>query len=193
MIVTVDRLERAIASTRGVLERVTTEQLDNDTPCASWKVRDVVNHIVGGTYTFAATAKNGERPADGGTDAGRDFAAGDRLASFDRGAGEAVAAFNTPGVLDKTLKLPFGDIPAGVFVNIAASDVFQHGWDLAKATGLSTDLDPALATELLEFVGGAIPDAFRGPDGKAPFGAAVTAPESATPADQLAAFLGRTV
>ena len=190
---TVDRLERAIVSTRGVLERVTSEQLDNDTPCASWKVRDVVNHIVGGTYSFAATAKTGEMPEGGGADAGRDFAAGDRLASFDRGAGDAVAAFSAPGVLDKTLKLPFGDLPGGVFVNIAASDVFQHGWDLAKSTGQSTDLDPALATELLEFGRAAIQEQFRGPDGKAPFGAEVTAPESATAADQLAAFLGRTI
>ena len=31
---------------------------------------------------------------------------------------------------------------AGVAVNIAIFDVTTHAWDLAKATGQSTDLDP---------------------------------------------------
>ena len=34
---------------------------------------------------------------------------------------------------------------------------------------------------------------FRGPEGKAPFGPVQTAPAGASNADQLAAFLGRTV
>ena len=32
-------------------------------------------------------------------------------------------------------------------------DTFQHGWDLAKATGQDTDLDPELAAGLLANVG----------------------------------------
>ena len=39
----------------------------------------------------------------------------------------------------------------------------------------------------------AVTDAFRGPDGQAPFGPAAPAPAGAGPADQLAAFLGRPV
>ena len=38
-----------------------------------------------------------------------------------------------------------------------------------------------------------IPDQFRGPEGKAPFGAQTEAPAGACPADELAAFLGRSV
>jgi hypothetical protein len=39
----------------------------------------------------------------------------------------------------------------------------------------------------------AITDQFRGPDGQAPFGPEAAAPDGASAADQLAAFLGRTV
>jgi hypothetical protein len=39
----------------------------------------------------------------------------------------------------------------------------------------------------------AIPDQFRGEDGKAPFGPAREAPTGATAADRLAAHLGREV
>jgi uncharacterized protein (TIGR03086 family) len=66
-----------------------------------------------------------------------------------------------------------------------------HGWDVAKATGQSTDLDPELAAELLEGARLAIPDAFRGPDTQAPFGPEQPVPANATNADKLAAFLGR--
>ena len=68
------------------------------------------------------------------------------------------------------MRLPFGELPGSVYVNIATVDTFAHGWDLAKATGQSTDLDPELAAKLLAFSQVALPDAFRGPDGEAPFG-----------------------
>ena len=69
----------------------------------------------------------------------------------------------------------------------------MHGWDLAKATGQPSDLNPELASQVLDNAKKAIPDTFRGPDGKAPFGPALDAPAGAPPADQLAAFLGRKV
>ena len=43
-----ETLEQAIATTRGVLTSVSKEQLGDDTPCAEWKVSDLINHIVGG-------------------------------------------------------------------------------------------------------------------------------------------------
>ena len=185
----VDHLERAAASTRAVLKGIAAEDLDRDTPCASWKVRDLLNHVLGGTHVFANTVRTGEmRPPEGGR---KDFCDGDLVATFDEGAAQAVEAFAAPGAAEKMLTLPFGQMPAGVFVNIAATDVFQHGWDVAKATGQSTDLDPDLARELLVFAQGAIPEAFRGEDGTAPFGRAVEVSATAPPADQLAGFLGR--
>jgi uncharacterized protein (TIGR03086 family) len=91
------------------------------------------------------------------------------------------------------LRLPFAELPGAVFVNIATTDTFTHGWDLARATGQSTDLDPELAATLLEFARAFLSDALRGSDGTAPFGAQVEAPPGASPADELAAFLGRQV
>jgi DNA-directed RNA polymerase specialized sigma24 family protein len=34
-------------------------------------------------------------------------------------------------------------------MSLAATDQFTHGWDLARALGHPTDLDPELAGELL--------------------------------------------
>jgi uncharacterized protein (TIGR03086 family) len=186
--VSTDILEQAFASTAGVLATVSTGQLDQKTPCASWTVRDLVNHIVGGTTFFAVTAETGGEPAGGGA---TDFTTGDINATFDQGAKRAVAAFGAPGAMDKPMKLPFGEMPGSVFVWIAAIDTFTHGWDLAKATGQSTDLAPGLAAQLLEKATATFPDAMRGHDGKAPFGPKIDVSTAAPTADQLAGFLGR--
>jgi uncharacterized protein (TIGR03086 family) len=185
-----DNLEQAFASTARVLANVIGDQLDEQTPCASWKVRDLVNHIVGGATFFAVIAETGAPPAmEGGPP---DFSAGDFTTAFDQGSKRAVAAFRAEGAMEKPMALPFGQMPGSMFVNIAATDTFTHGWDLAKATKQSTDLDPALATQLLANAQAFLPDTMRGPDTKAPFGPRVEVPTSAPAADQLAGFLGRT-
>jgi uncharacterized protein (TIGR03086 family) len=181
-------LEQAMQATRTVLAGVSREQLTSATPCASWKVSDLVNHVVGGQFFFAAAA-SGQAP----TGEPPDFSAGDFLASFDEGSAASLAAFRAEGAMERIVHLPFGDMPGAAVVGIAATDTFTHGWDLAKATGQRTDLAPELAAGLLAGVRAAIPDSFRGADGAAPFGPEQSAPAGASNADQLAAFLGRSV
>jgi uncharacterized protein (TIGR03086 family) len=180
-------LEQAITATRGVLANVSKEQLDEPSPCANWTVHELVNHIVGGQYFFATMAKGEAMQGDA-----PDFAAGDFLAAFDEGAKQSVAAFNAPGVMEKTLTLPFGQMPGAAFVGIAATDTLTHGWDLAKATGQSTDIAPELSAQLLAMSRQFIQPAFRNEQGTV-FGPEQTAPAGACNADQLAAFLGRKV
>jgi uncharacterized protein (TIGR03086 family) len=93
--------------------------------------------------------------------------------------------------MDKMMEMPIGELPGSVCVWIAAGDIFTHGWDLAKATGQPTDLEPGLAGALLAQIMPLLPDAMRGPEGQAPFGPRVEVAESAPPADRLAAFTGR--
>ena len=182
---TTEPLEQAIASTRAVLTGVSKEQLNDDTPCAAWKVSDLINHIVGGQYFFEACAQ-GAPPAGSETD----FSATDFVSAFDEGARRSVAAFSADGVMEKTLSLPFGQMPGSAFLGIAATDTFTHGWDLAKATGQDTNLSPELAAQLLAGAKAFISPAFRSPEGN-PFGLEQQAPAGASTADQLAAFLGR--
>lgn len=188
-----DLLAKSFASTRGVLANVTPGQLTGqETPCASWTVKELVDHIVNGTTFFAASAETGTPPAEDGYPAFEATPDG-ALAAFDAGSARAVAAFAAEGTMDRILHLPFGDLPGSVFIDIVCGDTFTHGWDLARATGQSTDLDPETATRLLEIAAPLLPDALRGADGQAPFGPAQSAPAGASPADQLAAFMGRRV
>jgi uncharacterized protein (TIGR03086 family) len=182
-------LERANASTEKILANVSRDQLGLVSPCASWHVRDVVNHVVGNNFWFAAIARDGIAP-DRPENAAPDETSGDFLGRFRAGAIDAVSAFET--AMEKTLILPWGPMPAAAFVVMASADQFVHGWDLARATGQATDLDPDLATQFLGFYRQAIADEFRGPDPVAPFGPLVST-QSTDPVAQLAAISGRTV
>jgi len=184
-------LAQAFADTRGILANVKPDQLDLATPCKSWQVRDLVNHIVSGSQWFGATVNAGKADMPD-ADAMPKFADGDFVAEFDKGVAESVAAFGKPGAQEKMVELPFGTMPGGAFMGLAMTDTFTHGWDLAKATGQPTDIDPALAEQLLAGSKMAIQDAFRG-DEPAPFGPEQQAPAGASAADKLAAFLGRKV
>jgi uncharacterized protein (TIGR03086 family) len=183
----VTELDKALRSTQDILAKVEPGHLEAPTPCASWNVGELINHFIGTTRWWAIMVTGEGDPAEA------DYAAGDYVAAYEEAIAIVVAAFDGDGVLGRSVRLPFGEFPATVVLGMAATEGFTHGWDLARAIGYPADLDPALATELLSHARLATTDAFRGPDGQAPFGPAAQAPAGAGPADQLAAFLGRPV
>ncbi len=180
-------LERAIEIAGNVIANVDESQLSSPTPCASWDVAALINHMIGGQAFFAA-AVNGEPPSGEETDA----ASGDFRAAFATAAADCIAAFQSLDDMTSVVKAPFGEMPAHAFMGLAMTDTFQHAWDLAKATGQDTDLAPDMAEMLLAASKQNIQENFRGPEG-APFGAEQSATDDQPAADRLAAFLGRTV
>lgn len=172
---------------RDVLGAVTADQLDLDTPCREWKVSQLIDHLVGGQH-WARSAMQGTEMSQTGEGA----AAGDFVATFDQAARDCLAEFSAAGALDKTVNAGFGDMPAAALMGLSTTDTFTHAWDLARATGQDTNLAPELATQLLEQSRQSIQPAFRSEEG-AIFGPERPAPDGASPADELAAFLGREV
>ncbi|HZU71486.1 MAG TPA: TIGR03086 family metal-binding protein [Acidimicrobiales bacterium] len=182
-------IERAYAAANAVLAGVEQEDLSKPTPCASWDVRSLINHMAGAARFFGVTARTGKGPQD----PDEDVAASDFRARFSSLADEAVAAFSAEGTLEKTMTLPFGEVPGSVVMNMAATDAFVHAWDLARATGQPSDLDPELAEQLLVAARQMLQPGMRGPDGERAFGPEQPAPPGAPAADRLAAFMGRCV
>lgn len=186
-----EALERAVESTKVVLAKVDPDRLGDPTPCGSWDMRALINHVVGGMHWFHAQMAGADAEPGG---AERDFTATDFVAAYADAAKLAVVDFQAPGATERMVTLPFGTMPGAAVLGLATMDTFQHGWDLARATGQPTDLDPEIAAQLLVQARATIPDQMRGPDGSgAPFGAAVEVPDTAPVADQLAGFLGRQV
>jgi uncharacterized protein (TIGR03086 family) len=100
-----------------------------------------------------------------------------------------MAAFAIPGVLDRIVTLPFGEMPAGVALNIAIFDVATHAADLAHATGQAIE-DLAMLEAALE-----IGRQMVGPELRAPgvFDEAQPVADDAPVATRLLAFAGRRV
>lgn len=181
-------LEQAFQATREAMAAVQPDQLSAQSPCAEWDVAGVINHVIGGTQFFTAGVK-GQQPSEG-----QNWAEGDYLAAFDQAAAECIECFQQDGVMEQMVALPFGEMPGSAVMGIAMTDVFTHGWDIAKATGQSTDIAPQLAAGILAQSQQAISPEWRGPEGSpAPFGAEAQCADGACAADQLAAFLGRQV
>jgi uncharacterized protein (TIGR03086 family) len=176
-----DSHRRAIEVFQDVLANVTQEQMTNATPCAEWDVAALVDHVVNGNVWVQTLA--GRQPAP--------VPPGNARAAFAISAAAAHDVFNSPDGLDRTYELPFGQTPGAVFALMRTNDLFTHAWDLATATGQSTDLDPQLAASVLAANKARISDAMRG-EGKM-FGLQQQCPEDRPMADQAAAFLGRVV
>ena len=139
-------MKQVVEETSRVVNAIRPDQLGLPTLCTEWTVRDILNHITGGATMFAECVENGfvadERLGQlmGGDNLGDDY-----KAAFAVATGRAMSAFDAPDVAEKMVKLPFGEMPAGVAINIAVFDVTTHAADLAMATGQQID-----NTELLE-------------------------------------------
>ena len=183
-------MKQVIASTDKVVRGTKPSQLGLPSPCSEWSVRDVINHITGGATMFAVCVEEGSVPDDllgqlmGGDNLGNDY-----VGAWESASSRAMAAFEAPGTLEKMVKLPFGEMPAGVALNIAVFDVLTHAADIATATDQTID-DATLIETALE-----VGHQMIGPDLRVPgvFGPEQTAPEDATPTVRLLAFAGRKV
>jgi uncharacterized protein (TIGR03086 family) len=171
--------QRAQDAFADVLAGVRPDQLDEATPCADWTVRAVIDHLVGGNWRVAAQS---EAPPD---------CVEDLVAAHAASAAAAHATFSAPDGLTRTYDVRIGPIPGAFFISLRTTDAIVHAWDIAKATGRSTDLDPDVAAAMLEMSRQRITAALRG-EGR-PFGDEQPCPEDRPVADQLAAFLGRRV
>jgi uncharacterized protein (TIGR03086 family) len=183
-------MKRVVASADQVVRGTTPEQLSLGSPCTEWTVRDVINHITGGATMFAVCVEEGSVPDDLlGTLMAGDNLGDDYVGSWEAASSRAVAAFDAPGALDKTVSLPFGEMPAGVALNIAVFDVLTHAADIASATGQTIE-DTALVDTALE-----VGHQMIGPELRVPgvFEAEQPAPEGASSMQRLLAFAGRKV
>ena len=177
--------DRALEATTSIVANVDASQFGAPTPCAEFDVRGLLNHMIVGNHRFVKIAHGepGESvPATG------DCVGNDALTPYRESADAVSKAWSDPAVLERTVHLPFGDFPGARAIGIHTVEAIVHGWDLAKATGQATELDPELYAVAWQNCKD-IDDSFRGPG--RPFGPAVTVPAGASDTARLMAWLGR--
>jgi uncharacterized protein (TIGR03086 family) len=171
-----------------VIARITPDQAGHPTPCESWDVGAVANHLMNGLDRFRATAA-GETV---------DWTAplpvvdGAWAEVFRERAEALAAAWAAVADINATTSTRMGERPMSFIVDQQVAELAQHAWDLAVATGQRDMLDDNIAAEALMWASQTLKPEFRGPEssGKA-FGEQRPFAADAPTCDQLAAFFGR--
>ena len=180
----VGMFDRAVEKTRPVVAGISRDQLDGDTPCTEWSVRDLLNHLIG-QYESVGTGAAGETPTGE-----RDYTSSDHVAAFDGARARARAAFAAPGAMEKTFKMPWGDTPGQALLGLVIADTVVHGIDLARATGQQIATPDDVAEAVYGMTSGMME-----PKGKFPragsFAPPIEVPEDAPIQDKMLAYLGR--
>lgn len=141
-----DDLTRALSAVEELIAGVGDDQWSAPTPCTTWTVRELVNHLVGVNLVFAALV-NGQSPPERGTDV-----LGEDPAGAYRDSSRAIrVAFAQPGVLKRSHQGPLGAATGAERLHVRIADLLVHGWDLAQATGQPTVLPADLSEQALAF------------------------------------------
>jgi uncharacterized protein (TIGR03086 family) len=175
----IESLDSTFQHAHGVIAGVRSDQLGNSTPCPDWTVRDLLDHMIGVVTGLGAAAAGSER---------QPFAlAADPAAQFDVSSAAALAAWRSPGVLDRVVDGGAGPMPGRVLAGINLLDTATHTWDLATATGQPAELPDDVAAAALEASQQIISPEVR----VGRFGPECTAPDGSGPTERLVAYLGR--
>lgn len=143
--------EHALSATGTVIEGISEGQLDLPTPCDGWSVRELLDHVIGGNW-WAAELAAGKNIADVGDRLDGDQIGADLQASYRASARAAEAAFKAPGAMDAPCAVSYGPVPGSIYCGHRTLDIVIHGWDLAKATGQDTTIDPQLVDAIAAIV-----------------------------------------
>ncbi|GAA0465181.1 TIGR03086 family protein [Paractinoplanes deccanensis] len=175
-------LAAAAERTLPVIRAVRDDQLGLDTPCAEFRVRDLLNHLFQVVVNFQALAVR-EQPDFSTTP---DVLTGDWRQRFADETATLIKAWSDPAALEGVS--PGMGLPQAVVGNLVLVDLVVHGWDLAQATGQSYEPDPATVTALAPIIEQMAPQGRQ----MGVFGAEVAAREDATDFERMLAVSGRT-
>jgi uncharacterized protein (TIGR03086 family) len=181
-------LTPACRRTAAVLLDVTDDQLRGPTPCEKMPLDALIAHVGGLSLAFTAAARKDFGPL---TDTPPAEAAqpldDDWRTSYPDRLAELAAAFAEPAAWQGMTRAGGFDFPGEVAGIVALTEVVIHGWDVARASGQSYDVDPAAAEAVLANV---TATAAEGPV-EGLFGAAVPVADDAPVLDRIIALSGR--
>jgi uncharacterized protein (TIGR03086 family) len=152
------------------------DDLQAETPCDDWAVRDLLNHVLETQQCFLAAARGEDASPPGQTPP--QLLSDDPHADFQQARDAVVDAFSQDDVVEKT----------GPALGIAFADALLHGWDVARATGQDARMPEELPGPALEAIHGRFTEEQR----KGVFKPEISVGDDANPQDRLLAYTGRT-
>lgn len=122
-----------------LVEAVPDDALGQPTPCKDYTVGDLLDHIAGSALAFTAAAA--KTPLEGGRSGDAAKLGADWRTRIPRDVLALAEAWRHPGAWAGMTAAGGVDLPAEVAGVVALDELLIHGWDLAKATGQTSDYD----------------------------------------------------
>ena len=180
-----DRARRCADVVGAVVLQIGSDQLDRPTPCGSWDVRTVLNHVVGEALWLPVLLA-GHAIAEVGDRFAGDLLGHDPAGSW-RAADLAARAAATAVTESQPIGLSYGMVPAGEYLRQVAADHLIHAWDVAQAVGGTSDFPAEVVTSISRWFDGA-EDGYRAAGA---IGPRVAVDQGADAQTQLLARFGR--
>jgi uncharacterized protein (TIGR03086 family) len=168
-------VRRADAATGAVIDRIPEDLLDARTPCTNWRIREIIDHMVGNNQDML-------RRAD------KESSVDSKAADFATTSRAVADAYADPAVLERTFDLGGFQLDGRSLMAVHFADVLVHGWDIGRAARVEVHIEDDLAAAALRVIQ-SFPDTLRGPD-KA-FAHPVPVAEDAPIQTRLLALSGR--
>lgn len=189
---TVDRrpaLVQSYSQAADVVAGVVPTRLSAPTPCPSYDVAALIDHLVGAGHRALALGR-------GQTPTGEEFPhveLSEAPGQLRQAGIEVERAWSDDARLAANVTMPWGETYTGAtLVDMYLAELATHSWDLAAATGQLDRLDHELAPIALEAAEAMLKPEYRNMlEPGSPFGSQVSAPADATAWEALAAFMGR--
>lgn len=182
----------ATRRTAALIANIGDNQLASPTPCPTYTLGDLLDHVNGLSLAFTdAAAKN---LPEGATTQGPSGDAARLESDWRTRIPERLAAlaeaWREPTAWEGMTQAGGVDMPGEIAGIVALNEVIVHGWDIAKATGQPYDAERD-HVETCARIMGPQPGEER-PVGEAvAFGRPIDVSADATPIDRLVAVLGR--
>jgi uncharacterized protein (TIGR03086 family) len=179
-----------LESSIDIVDHVTVGDLERPTPCAGWRLRELLGHMIGQNYGYATAADGGIHDRS----AFADRAVGDQpAADYGASARQVIDAFAAPSVTGQMMYLPWlrggMTLSAPMAIGFNLVDAVAHGWDVARTLDIAAEFDGKALLVALK-VAEAVPAETQTLDELSPFRPSV--PTSSTSMlDRVVATLGR--
>ena len=167
-----------------LVEAVPGDALDWPTPCATYNVAALLNHVGGSLVAFRAAAI--KQPLPGGPSGVAANLDPQWRSAVPRDARALADAWDDPEAWTGMTAAGGVDLPGEVAAIVGLGEIVIHGWDLAKAIDQPADYDGPGVDEVLQMV-----TQFRGGGFEGLFGPEVTVPPDASTFDRILGITGR--
>ena len=170
---------------------VPDELLGEPTPCAEYRLGDLLDHVGGFALAFTAAAKKDtamlSEPPRPGDASQLEEGWRTRIARDLRGMGEA---WSDPQAWSGMTQVGGVELPGEICGIVALDELVIHGWDVARASRQPFDCDGASLEALMSFVG---PDTEMGQMARSNgiFGPIVEVPAGSSQLDRVIGLTGR--